>query len=182
MIGSGILDVEARVEGAALELAKAYTDLIGLLENGAASVVIRRNGAVKASYPSVYVEAYNLAEYGGRTGNYIGGIRFGAVTYKDDDKSRAAMKQIVGGLRGLIAQGNIDDNFADSFKDQLNSTVSAQASGSEVWFFTAQPDLDMSGANAVFYEEPRVDPNEPENRINQGIIEVTIVCMPSRNN
>lgn len=166
--GSGILDIERRVENAVIERLRGFTDVINLLKSGAASVMKKKDASVTAEYPSVYVEAYNFAEYGRHTGNYMGGIRFGAVTYRADDLNREIAKSILGGFRSFLQQVDL--------VSLLNGTVSAQTFGSLVWFFSVELDMFGSGGNAAFFEADEV----ATNRKWEAVQEVACVVAPSR--
>ena len=175
MGASGLLDVERRVESACVESLKTWTDLTALLENGADGIVSRRDCDEQAGFPSLYVEAYNLAEYGAHTGNYMGGLRLGGMTYIDDDVNQDTVKRVMGAARSWINRK--DATGKEGIVTILNNTTSAQTAGNEVYFFAVE--LDMfgdGGSQAYIVQSTRV------NRAHEGIIEATIVCMPSRPN
>jgi len=164
--GSGLLDIERRVELAALERLRGFADLLGLL-SAPTDIVVNGDASSVATWPGVYVEAYNMAEYGTHTGNYMGGLRLGAYTYKDDDKDNAKAKQFLGAFRMWAQQIDL--------VSLLNGTASAQATGSKVWFFAAELDINGTGGNPGFITEATRKTNA-----NEAVLEISIVCAPSR--
>ena len=109
------IDVENRVELAAQELLKAFTSLTALTT--AARVYVKRDTSHDVDYPCATVQAIAFAEMGKRTGWYQGALQLSAMTYRDDDKSRLIMKQILGELRGWGQQTDL--------ATQLKATVIA---------------------------------------------------------
>jgi len=164
-MSSGLLDVERRVQKAALESLLLWTDLTALLDDG--HIVEKRNAAVDGKLPSAYVEAANMAEYGLHTGNYMGGLRVGGLTYKDDDKDMEIVRKILGAARSWGMQTGL--------ATVLNNTASASAAGSEVWFFAVENDIYGGGGLPAL-----IRGGNDENRMHEGVLELTAVCMPSR--
>lgn len=111
------IDIENRVELAAIELLKALTGLVGL--TGATRIYARGDASHAADYPAALVQAIGFAEFGNRTGWYRGALQLSAATYRDDDKSRTILKQVLGELRGWAQQTDLPAQF--------NGTNSAKA-------------------------------------------------------
>jgi len=112
-----ILDIERRLELAAVELLKAYSILTALTT--VARVVIRRDTSHVVDYPCAAVQVINAAEFGNRTGWYRCALQLSAMTYREDDKSRDKLKQIAGTLRSWGQQTDLPA--------QIDATVSAKA-------------------------------------------------------
>jgi len=164
-MSSGLLDVERRVQKACLESLKAWAPLTALV--AVAKIVEKRDASGDGGFPSAYVEANNFAEYGLHTGNYLGGIRCGGMTYMDDDLDMEIAKQILGAFRSWGMQTGL--------KTVLNNTTSAQTAGSEVWFFAVENDIYGDGGLPAM-----VHPGERSERAHEVVFELTAVCMPSR--
>ena len=99
------IDIENRIELAAQELLKAFADLIALTT--AARVYVKRDTSHDVDYPCATVQAIGFAEMGKRTGWYKGALQLAAITYRDNDKSRLILKQILGELRGWGQQTDL---------------------------------------------------------------------------
>jgi hypothetical protein len=150
-----------------VESLRTWTDLIALLENGVNGVVQGGDADTQAGFPQAYVQGINVAEFGLNTGNYIGGMRLGGLTYIDDDKNQENVKKVLGALRSWAQQSGL--------KTILNNTVSASAAGSEVWFFAVEMDFYGDGASAAFIQTA-----SKSDRWYEAVLELGIVCMPSR--
>lgn len=164
-MSSGLLDVERRVQSAALELLSAWTALTDLLADG--TVVQYRNAGVVAKFPSAYVQGYNFAEFGLHTGNYMGGLRIGGFSYMDDDEDRDVILQIMGALRSWAMQTGL--------ATLLNNTTSAQTAGSELHVFAVETDMLGDGTQPGYFRD-----GSDSDRTHEATIEFTLVCMPSR--
>lgn len=156
-MSSGLLDVERRIEAAALELLNSWTPLTPLVKQ----IIRRRDASIAADYPCAYVEAYNMVEYSMRTGNYLGGLRLGAMTYQVNDRSSEVVKQIIGALRMWMMQ--------EDLAIQFTATTSAQTFGSYLTVIAFEQD---EGASYEF--------QEGSDKLNERILETTIVARPSR--
>ena len=139
MGASGLLDVGRRVEKAVVESLLTWNDLTDLLSNPTA-VGRKGQASARAVFPHAWVQGYNFAEYGLHTGNYLGGIRLGGVTYKDEDPDEDVVKSLQGAFLSWAQQSGL--------LTILNNTASAQAAGSEVWFFAVELDLQGQGQGA----------------------------------
>ena len=166
MADSGLIDIEVRVEKCAVESLKTWTPLTSRL-TAPAAIVRKRQASEDALWPGVYAQGYNFAEFGLHTGNYIGGLRVGALTYMDDDKDQDVCKALLGAFRSWAMQTGL--------KTILNNTASAQAAATAVWFFAAELDLFGEGGNVGYIVD-----GERNERANEGVLELTVVCMPSR--
>jgi hypothetical protein len=153
---SGRLDVERRLEDAVLELLDAWTPLTSI--DDYRGTVKRRDLSVDAEYPRAYVQAYNMSEHGAHTGWYLGGLRLGALTYEDVDKSGGVVEQILGALRMWAQQENL--------VALINETVSAQTFGSELTLVYVVHD--------TAYEDAT------EASLHARVLELTVVLRPSR--
>ena len=111
------IDIENRVELAAQELLKAFASLTDLTT--AARVYVKRDTSHDVDYPCATVHGIAFAEMGKRTGWYQGALQLSAMTYRDDDKSRLILKQILGELRGWGQQTDLPA--------KLKATVKATA-------------------------------------------------------
>lgn len=151
-----IIDIEKRVELAVRELLIAYTNLIGLVT--AARVFYRYDSSHDADYPCATIQAIAFSEIGMRTGWYKGALQLSAVTYREDDKSKAILKTILGALRGWGQQTDL--------KTQLEATTSAKATATalsvaEIW---------LDGLSVDVSEE----------KIQEEFITLATVCRPSQ--
>jgi hypothetical protein len=100
-----IIDVERRLELATQELLKAWTLLTALTT--VARVYIRRDTSHAVDYPCAAVNVINAFEQGLRTGWYQCALQLSAMTYREDDKSRAVLKQVLGSLRAWGQQTDL---------------------------------------------------------------------------
>lgn len=161
-MNSGILDIERRIESAALENLQEFEALTNLLAEGSTSVIRRRDASLTANYPCAYAEAYNMVEFGLHTGAYMGGLRLGGLTYKENDKSREIAKQITGAFRAWSQQTQL--------VTFVNGTTSAHTSGQYITFWAIEMEPD-SPAYMVETESVR--------NYNEAISELMVVCRPS---
>jgi hypothetical protein len=150
------IDIENRVELATLELLKVHTNLVALVT--AARIVVRRDTSHAADYPSCVVQAISFAEYGLRTGWYLGALQIAGMTYRDDDKSRAVLKAIVGEIRGWAQQTDLATQF--------NATAIALATATK---------LDV---RSVWPEGPSVDATAE--KIQEEFVSLAVVCRPTQ--
>ena len=157
-MSSGLLDIERRVEDAALELLNSFVDLTGI--TGFKRVIRRRDARYAAGYPCLWIECYNMAEYGLHTGCYLGGLRFGSISHAQDDLSRDIAKQIMGAVRMFCQQEDLETQF--------NNTAAAQAVGGLLTM------IHVANENAPYYNEVAGMP------MHEMIYELTIVARPSR--
>jgi len=123
------LDVEWRVEAAALEILRAVSGLVALMY-GADDATRKANIKRVLSFnkgvtpPSLVLYARDFTEATSRTGWYRGGITMTALTYQADDPDKSVVAAIFGYMRGF---GQLTD-----LPSQINDTVAAQAAGSEL--------------------------------------------------
>lgn len=150
------IDIENRIELAAIELLKALTGLVAL--TGATRIYARNDTSHAAGYPAAAVQALAFAEYGNRTGWYRGALQVSAQTYRDDDKSKAVMKQILGELRGWAQQTDLPTQF--------NATTSAK---------TAATALDVRDA---WLDGGSFDASE--GNVNEMVLSVGMLCRPTQ--
>lgn len=115
------LDIEDRLEKAALELLRADTALATLFGS---KVRAARQLNVSADYPLLTASAANMTEDFERAGWYRGGLTLTAHTYSSDDPTQDTLKSGLGTARGWAQQADL--------VAQLNATASASASGSEL--------------------------------------------------
>jgi len=99
------IDIENRVELAVQELLKAFTSLTALTT--VARVYVKRDTSHNVDYPCATVQGIAFAEIGKRTGWYQGALQLSAMTYRDEDKSRLILKQVLGELRGWGQQTDL---------------------------------------------------------------------------
>ena len=163
-MSSGLLDIERRVVSAAIESLLTWAPLTDLVSD---RIVRRKDASTMKAFPAVYVECYNMSEWGLHTGNHLGGLRLGGMSYKDDDPDQDQVYQILGAFRSWLFQNGI--------VTILNNTLSARTAGSEVWFFECTQDMHGQGGNAAY-----ITSNVNMDRTNEAVIEATIICMPSR--
>lgn len=133
------LDVEKRVEAAAVELLQAFDLLIDAV--GYEPLNIRRRGDTsrEAQLPRVWVQAIGFAEFGRHTGQYLGALQMGSMNYRADDPEGTVLDNIIGALRGWAQQTDL--------VTQLNATFVAQASETELtvnYFALEGAPFDMS--------------------------------------
>ena len=121
---SGLLDIENRVDLAVQESLKDWESLTALIP--AANVLLKAEADKGEKYPALYVEAFDLAEFGRRTGWYLGGLRMGGISFQDDDRNRSVCKKIQGAAHMWVQQENV--------VELLNATASAQTFGNHVTF------------------------------------------------
>jgi len=117
------LDVETRVESAVGELLNAMSELNTEL-GGAGKIFVAYAGDHTTQYPCAYYKAEAFGEFTVRTGWYMGNIRLGSCTYKEDDKDTAKVKKVLGWLRGWAQQCDL--------ATQITNSTSAQTAGSEL--------------------------------------------------
>jgi len=172
--GSGLLDIERRAELAFLERLRGFDELLDIVgaANANTAIVQWKDASNEAQYPSAYVQAYNMAEYGANTGCYLGGVRLGGVTYIDDDVDKAVCRQFLGAFRSFAQQIDL--------VSLLNGTTSAQTVGSYIWFYACELDIHGTGGNEPYIMDPQEGEIGRFMRANQAIFELTVVCMPSR--
>jgi len=104
-----IIDVERRLELAAQELLAAFTFLTALTT--ADRVFIRRDTSHAIDYPCATIQAIGFAEMGLHTGWYRGALQLAALTYREDDKSRSVLKQVLGAFRVFAQQTDLTTQF-----------------------------------------------------------------------
>ena len=150
------IDIEQRLEKAVRELLAAYALVTDLTT--AARVFYKRDTSHAVDYPCATIQAISFAEIGLRTGWYKGALQLSGMTYRDDDKSRAVLKNILGALRGWGQQTDL--------KTQLNATVSAHA---------ATTALDVRD---IWLEGGSVDVSE--DKIQEEFITLATVCRPTQ--
>jgi hypothetical protein len=150
------IDVENRVELAARELLAAFANLTALTTAG--RVYVKRDTSHAAAYPCATIQAIGFAEFGNRTGWYKGALQLGAMTYRDEDKARTIMKQILGELRGWAQQTDLPA--------QLNATAIAT---------TAATALQVKDA---WIDGGSVDASEDKTQ--EEFLTVAILCRPSQ--
>lgn len=150
------LDIEYRVELAALELLAAHAALVALLPTG--GIRARRDTSVEASYPAVLIQAIAFTEFGNRTGWYLGALQLAALTYQDDDKTRAALKVLVGELRGWAQQTDLATQF--------NSTAAAKATATKL----DVRDIRLDGPSADATAE----------KVQEEFISLAVLCRPTQ--
>lgn len=114
------LDVERRLELAVLELVKAYTLVTDLTT--AARVFLRRDTSHAADYPCATVYVVNASEFGPRAGWYKCALQLAGMTYRENDKSRDTLKQIVGALRAWGQQGGLAASLTASTSGSATAT------------------------------------------------------------
>lgn len=151
-----IIDIEQRLEKATSELLKAYTNLTTLTTVG--RVYYWRDTSHDVDYPCATINAIAFAEFGNRTGWYKGGLQLAGMTYREDDKSRAVLKTILGALRGWGQQTGLAAS--------LNATTSAKAAATA-----------LSVAD-IWLEGGSVDTSE--DKIQSEFITLAVVCRPSQ--
>lgn len=166
-MASGLLDIERRVELTAIESLKTWVDLTNLLADGANSIVQMGDCDEEGEFPACYAEGINVAEFGHTSGNYVGGLRVGGLTYMDDDINQKKVKAILGAIRSWAQQSGL--------MTILNNTVSSQTAGAEVWFFAVELDPYGDGASPAYIQK-----SSKGDRWYEGTMEIYIVCMPSR--
>lgn len=115
------IDIERRLELAVLELIKAYALVTALTT--AARVVLRRDTSHAVDYPGACIQVVNAAQFGNRTGWYMCALQLAAQTYREDDKSRDKLKQIVGALRSWSQQTDLAAQLIAS--DSAKATATA---------------------------------------------------------
>jgi len=118
-----MLDIETRVEAAALELLRAISGLTTLV-GGAARVRRAFDGTSQAAFPCATVHAVNFIEHGAHSGCYLGILRLSALTYQDVDKAGTQVRSILGWLRGWAQQTDL--------AAQINDTVTAKATATKL--------------------------------------------------
>lgn len=166
--GSGILDVERRVELAVLERVRGFTEILDLVKDKAPTSIVHGNDASKpAVFPTCYVEAFNFAEFGRHTGNYMGGVRLGGMTFKDDDQGSLVSRAFLGAFKSWAQQVDL--------VSLLNGTTSANAFASRVWFFASELNINGDFGNVGFITESTRNTN-----VNEAVQEITMVCAPNR--
>ena len=151
-----IIDIEQRLEKAARELLIAYTNLTDLVT--AARVYYSRDTSHAVDYPCATIQAISFAEIGMRTGWYKGALQLAGLTYREDDKSRAVLKTILGALRGWGQQTGLAAS--------INATGSAKATATA-----------LSVAD-IWLEGPSVD--ESDESVQEEFITLATVCRPSQ--
>ena len=104
-----IIDIERRLELAAQELLKKWTLLTALIP--ATEIFIQRDTSHAVKYPAVTIQAINFAEFGLHSGWYRGPLQLSGLTYREDDKTRGTLKQILGALRAWAQQTDLDTQF-----------------------------------------------------------------------
>ncbi len=150
------IDIERRLELAVLELVKAYTLVTALTT--AVRVVLHRDTSHAADYPCATVNVINAFEQGLRTGWYQCALQLSAMSYREDDKSRNILKQILGALRSW---GQQTDLIA-----QLNASVSATAAATA---------LDVRDA---WLEGGSFDMTE--DKIQTEVLTLAVLCRPTQ--
>jgi len=153
-----LLNVEKRLEDAAIELLAAYADLTGV--TGFVRVQRYEDASLDAAYPIAAVRCMAVAEHGHHTGCYQCGLELVALSYKLDDKAKTIVREVLGALRGWVQQ---DDVIA-----QLNATASATADATKLTV------IDVLLEDAAYDSEAL----EPRN-YNEYVMPATIVCRPS---
>ena len=150
------VDIENRVALAAQELLKACSGLIALTT--ADRVYVYGDTSHAVDYPCATVNAIGFAEMGNGLGWYKGALQLSAMTYRDDDKSRAVLKQILGELRGWGQQTDLPAQF--------NATVIAK---------TTATALDVRDA---WLEGASFDSSE--DKIQDETITLAVLCRPTQ--
>lgn len=151
-----IVNIEQRLELAVRELLIAYTNLTALTT--AARVYYQRDTSHAVDYPCATINAMGFAEMGMRTGWYKGALQLAALTYREDDKSRASLKTILGALRGWGQQTGL----AAAITTTASATAAATAlSVADIWL-----------------EGPSVDVSE--DKVQEEFITLATVCRPSQ--
>jgi len=151
-----IIDIESRLELATLELLKALVILTDLTT--VARVVIYRDTSQPAAYPSAAISVITAPQFGDRTGWYLCGLQLSAFTYRENDKSRAVLKQIAGALRGWAQQTDLPT--------QYNATTSAKAT-----------------ATALDVRDVTLDGNSFDNsadKIQEYVVPLAVLCRPTQ--
>lgn len=152
------IDIERRVEAAALELLKAFTPLVSSV-GATARIHVRRDAASGADYPCATVQAIGFAEFVDvQTGWYRGGLQVAAMTYRADDKDQKVAKGILGVLRAWAQRTDL--------VSQLNATTSAQAAGCE---------LDVRD---IRLDDRAFDASDE--RTLEWVLPLAVLCRPSR--
>ncbi len=156
--GIETLDIERRVEEAALELLREYDALKGATGNVPARIRVRMDTEAAADYPCATVNAVGFAEFGERTGWYKGALQLGAMTYRPDDKDAKAVKAVLGALRGWAQRKDLPA--------ALNATVAAGTQETEIEF----REIKLDGSTFDY----------SEGRIREWILPLEVLCRPSR--
>jgi len=151
-----IVDIERRLELAAQELLKAFTLLTNLTT--VARVFIRRDTSHAADYPCALIQAIGFAEFGLHTGWYKGALQLSGQTYREDDKSRGTLKQILGAARAFGQQTDLATQF--------NATAIATTEA------TALDVRDASLEGGSF--------DASEDKIQEDVLTLAVVCRPSQ--
>ncbi len=151
-----IIDIEQRLELAVRELLVGYENLTSLVTP--ARIFFARDTSHPADYPCATIQAISFTEMGLRTGWYRGALQLAALTYRQDDKSRAGLKTILGALRGWGQQVGL--------AAIINATESATASD------TAVSVVD------IWLEGPSVD--QSDEMVQEEFVTLATVCRPSQ--
>lgn len=150
------IDIERRLELATKELLQACTLVTAYVT--AAGVRLRSDSSSAVDYPCVLIQVLNTMEFGNQTGWYQCTLQVAAQTYRNNDKSRATLKQILGALRGWAQQTTLPT--------QYNATTSAK---------TAATALDVRDA---WLDGPSFDPGE--DKINELVLPLAVLCRPTQ--
>lgn len=150
------IDIEQRLEKAARELLAAYALVTDLTTS--ARVFYKRDTSHAVDYPCATIQAISFAEIGLRTGWYKGALQLSGMTYREDDKSRAVLKSILGALRGWGQQTDL--------KTQLNATTSAKTTA------------DALDVRDIWLEGASVDVSE--NTIQEEFLTLAVLCRPTQ--
>jgi hypothetical protein len=151
-----IIDIEQRLELAVRELLLAYANLTTLVTTS--RVYLSRDTSHAVDYPCATIHAISFSENGMRTGWYKGSLQLAALTYREDDKSRATLKTILGALRGWGQQTGLAAS--------LNATAAAKATATA-----------LSVAD-IWLEGPSVD--ESLDNVQEEFVTLAVVCRPSQ--
>jgi hypothetical protein len=150
------LDIERRLELAVVELLKAYTLLTALTTD--ARVFLRRDTSHAADYPCATVFVINAAELGPRAGWYKCALQLAGLTYRENDKSRDTLKQIIGALRAWGQQSG------------LEAALNASTSGSATATKLDVEDIRLEGGSF----------DASQDKVQEEVVTLAVLCRPSQ--